>query len=115
MLRKCRLRERLRAARAAMQQQFPLSEQLWLEWLDDEAAAAKSPKAVVAVEKLFESAVQDYLSIALWAKYLGCASPQLQGFIHKMPNAVRRRSAVVPHAFVCLPCTCMTLSGVIRT
>lgn len=76
VLRKCRLRERLRGARAAMQQQFPLSKALWLEWLDDEAAAAKGLKALL-LEKLFEAAVQDYLSIAIWAKYLGYAALQV--------------------------------------
>ena len=55
-----------------MQQQFPLSERLWLEWLDDELKAASKPKAHAAITALFELAVQDYLSVPVWVKYLEC-------------------------------------------
>ncbi len=55
-----------------MQQQFPLSERLWLDWLDDELKAASKPKAHTAIQELFELAVQDYLSVPTWTKYLGC-------------------------------------------
>jgi hypothetical protein len=36
VLRKCKLWERLRKAREAMSDRFPLSETLWREWLTDE-------------------------------------------------------------------------------
>ncbi|KAI9342815.1 hypothetical protein BDR26DRAFT_858805 [Obelidium mucronatum] len=83
----------LRAARQAMHSLFPLSEDLWIEWLDDELAvfsnfvasssslpsSSSSPEenSVVDVQEkglflldLFNLAVQDYLSIPLWVKYL---------------------------------------------
>ena len=73
VLRKCGLKARLQSARKAMQKQFPLSERLWLDWLDDELKEAAKPKAQAAIRALFELAVQDYLSIAIWAEYLECA------------------------------------------
>ena len=56
-----------------MQKQFPLSERLWLDWLEDELKDAAKPKAQPAITAVFELAVQDYLSVAIWAKYLECA------------------------------------------
>lgn len=66
LLRKAKLRERLKAARRAMQELFPLTEQLWVEWLDDEAPSTPCAEMI----KLFELAVGDYLSIPIWRKYL---------------------------------------------
>ena len=64
------MKARVRSAREAMYARFPLAEPLWLEWLDDEVPAATSPATVAEVERLFQQAVQDYLSISIWAKYL---------------------------------------------
>lgn len=66
LLRKAKLRERLKAARRTMQEVFPLTEQLWVEWLDDEAPST----SCAGMMKLFELAVGEYLSIAIWRKYL---------------------------------------------
>ncbi len=41
-----------------------------MEWLQDEAAAAKTPAAAEEVVELFDKAVQDYLSISIWELYL---------------------------------------------
>lgn len=46
---------------------FPFTEQLWLEWLDDAAEAGDAP-----LSELFDLAVQDYLSVAIWERYLRC-------------------------------------------
>lgn len=70
LLRKCKMKARLKSARQAMHSRFPLAESLWLEWLADEEEAVESPQDAEEVEKLYELAVQDYLSIAIWAKYL---------------------------------------------
>ena len=51
---------------------FPLAEPIWLEWLGDEAEAVEGEEDVARVEALFGEAVQDYLSIPLWAQYLEC-------------------------------------------
>lgn len=49
-----------------MRENFPLTEHLWVEWLDDEAPATSCAEMV----QLFELAVGDYLSIPIWHKYL---------------------------------------------
>jgi hypothetical protein len=41
LLRRCKLRGRLRAACEAQAALFPLTEQQWREWIDDEIAAAE--------------------------------------------------------------------------
>jgi hypothetical protein len=66
VLRKGKLKERLKGARRAMQERFPLTEQLWTEWLDDESSAS-SPEETT---QLFQMAIGDYLSVPLWRKYL---------------------------------------------
>ncbi len=66
------MRERLRSARRAMHARFPFSEALWLEWLDDELPGAREPDARAQAEALLDTAVQDYLSVPVWARYLRC-------------------------------------------
>ena len=69
------MHERLRAARRKMHRLFPFSEALWLVWLADELARPLNDAADLArVEELFEAAVQDYLSIPIWTRYLRCTS-----------------------------------------
>lgn len=68
VLRKNNMRARLKEARRAMQERFPLGERLWLDWLEDECAEKR--KDVDAILELFELAVRDYLSVQLWTIYL---------------------------------------------
>ncbi len=53
-----------------MQERYPLTEQLWLEWLHDEAVAASSITEIEQAHQLFQKAVQDYLSIPIWKAYI---------------------------------------------
>ena len=69
-LRRAKLRSRLRAAREAMVRRFPLTEQLWREWLEDEVAGASSVEDVDAIGTLYEQAVRDFLSVPLWQSYI---------------------------------------------
>ncbi|XP_025090591.1 squamous cell carcinoma antigen recognized by T-cells 3-like isoform X2 [Pomacea canaliculata] len=62
--------QRLWSAREAMQQLFPLSEELWLEWLRDEIPLVSEQEERDKVEKLFENAVKDYLSVPIWLEYV---------------------------------------------
>ena len=64
------MRQRLATARRAMQQLFPMTEDIWLEWLSDEQAAIKQPEDRIEVQRLYDLAVDDYLSLAIWEKYL---------------------------------------------
>lgn len=59
---------RLRTARERMNDIFPLTEELWMEWLKDEISLATEsdrPK----IMKLFERAIADYLSVDIWLEY----------------------------------------------
>ncbi|KAF9367848.1 hypothetical protein CPB97_005256, partial [Podila verticillata] len=61
--------EELRAAREAMSAVFPLSEELWLQWINDESNMAASEDEKEHVLNLYERATTDYLSIAIWKSY----------------------------------------------
>ncbi|ORY01547.1 hypothetical protein K493DRAFT_405534 [Basidiobolus meristosporus CBS 931.73] len=62
--------EELKEAREKMHQYFPLTESLWLEWLQDEIAVAVDVEEKERVLTLFEKAVDDYLSIEIWLRYI---------------------------------------------
>ena len=68
LLRKCKMKERARAAREAMHSHFPFSESLWLEWLQDELQEKEADQSRIV--NLFELATQDYLSTKVWAMYI---------------------------------------------
>ncbi len=50
LLRRCRLRSRVRAAREAQAARFPLTEALWRQWIEDEVDAAE--RCVLAASQL---------------------------------------------------------------
>ncbi|KAK2180910.1 hypothetical protein NP493_420g02015 [Ridgeia piscesae] len=63
--------DRLRVAREKMAEVFPLTEELWLAWLEDEEKLAGSDsKARQSVYKLFDRAVKDYFSVRIWLEYV---------------------------------------------
>lgn len=66
LLRRANLKERLKTARRAMHQHFPMTEELWLEWVADEGPGAELPH----MAQLYELAVADYLSVPVWRSYL---------------------------------------------
>ena len=70
LLRKCGLRERLREGHERMASLFPLSEQLWSDWVNDELAQVQGHEDVHRIQALFARAVQDYFSINIWVSYL---------------------------------------------
>ena len=59
--------QRLNTARRSMQQLFPLTEDLWLDWLSQEQLSSTEPEDV---SRLYKLAVEDYLSVPLWEAYL---------------------------------------------
>ncbi|GFO32792.1 squamous cell carcinoma antigen recognized by t-cells 3 [Plakobranchus ocellatus] len=61
---------RLRDAREEMSKYFPLTEELWLDWLKDEIPLASDGEERKKVEGLFERALQDYQSVPLWLEYV---------------------------------------------
>ncbi|EMC92377.1 hypothetical protein BAUCODRAFT_78497 [Baudoinia panamericana UAMH 10762] len=61
----------LRQAREAMDTRFAVGEDLWLEWLSDETALARSGEERVSVTELYQKAVQDEpSSVKLWQAYV---------------------------------------------
>lgn len=65
-LRRAKLSERLKAARRAMHEYFPMTEDLWFEWLDDEVDACD----ISGSSQIFELAIGDYISTGIWLRYL---------------------------------------------
>mgnify|MGYP001033361197 FL=1 len=63
--------EHLRFARQAMSEVFPLTPQLWLEWIRDEikfvTSTTEENKDII---QLFERALNDYLSVSIWLEYI---------------------------------------------
>ncbi|EPY53496.1 RNA-binding protein Prp24 [Schizosaccharomyces cryophilus OY26] len=64
------LKDDLHSARKRFQSLFPLSEDIWIEYLEDEKAVCNTLQDYERIIGLFESAVKDYLSIRLWRLYL---------------------------------------------
>ncbi|XP_028762841.1 squamous cell carcinoma antigen recognized by T-cells 3 [Neltuma alba] len=62
--------EKLRKAREAMNELFPLSPQMWREWTKDEASLNTGPEAYSTILKLYDRGVSEYLSVSLWCDYI---------------------------------------------
>ena len=59
----------LRIARKYFSNIFPLTPSLWLEWIHDEKSLAESEEEKNAIYELFDTAVNDYVSVDLWLEY----------------------------------------------
>ena len=63
--------EHLRFARQSMSEIYPLTEQLWLDWLrDEQQLAGSSADRQKELTDLFERATSDYLSVMIWIEYV---------------------------------------------
>uniref|UniRef100_A0A8C0WZ42 Spliceosome associated factor 3, U4/U6 recycling protein n=1 Tax=Castor canadensis TaxID=51338 RepID=A0A8C0WZ42_CASCN len=60
---------KVRTARQKMSEIFPLTEELWLEWLHDEISMALDGLDREHVYELFERAVKDYICPNIWLEY----------------------------------------------
>ncbi|XP_032899062.1 squamous cell carcinoma antigen recognized by T-cells 3 isoform X2 [Amblyraja radiata] len=60
---------KLRCARQTMSELFPLTEELWLDWLKDEIRMAEKPHDREKVYELFEKAIKDYICPEIWLEY----------------------------------------------
>ncbi|CAB52740.1 RNA-binding protein Prp24 [Schizosaccharomyces pombe] len=63
-------KKELSEARKTFQSIFPLSEDLWVDYLLDECKNCRTLDDYVRIKTLFDLAVQDYLSIKIWCMYL---------------------------------------------
>ncbi|XP_056384760.1 squamous cell carcinoma antigen recognized by T-cells 3 isoform X5 [Hyla sarda] len=52
-----------------MSELFPLTEEIWLDWLKDEMKIAEDDSSREAVYELFEKAVKDYICPEIWLEY----------------------------------------------
>ena len=64
----------LESARQGMHALFPLPESMWLAWATDQEQSGADAAALV---KLCAEAVEDYLSVPLWERYLRCLAAKL--------------------------------------
>lgn len=60
----------MRTAYERFSKHFPLTAELWLDWIKDEMRVANTEKEKKCVVELFDKAVQDYLSVDLWLEYV---------------------------------------------
>ncbi|CAB1319885.1 unnamed protein product [Coregonus sp. 'balchen'] len=60
---------RLRKARQKMSELFPLTEEIWLDWLKDEIRLTEEEPNREKVYELFETAMKDYICPEIWLEY----------------------------------------------
>ncbi|XP_016898212.1 squamous cell carcinoma antigen recognized by T-cells 3 [Cynoglossus semilaevis] len=60
---------RLQKARQKMSELFPLTEDIWLDWLKDEICLNEDKSNRETVYELFERAVKDYICPEIWLEY----------------------------------------------
>nr|XP_033812439.1 LOW QUALITY PROTEIN: squamous cell carcinoma antigen recognized by T-cells 3 [Geotrypetes seraphini] len=60
---------KLRRARQKMSELFPLTEEIWLDWLKDEIRMASEGSDREKVYELFERAIKDYICPEIWLEY----------------------------------------------
>ncbi|XP_069565465.1 squamous cell carcinoma antigen recognized by T-cells 3 [Brachyistius frenatus] len=88
---------RLRKARQKMSELFPLTEEIWLDWLKDEIRLTEEEPNREKVYELFEKAVKDYICPDIWLEYAqysigGMGSP---GGIDKVRSIFERAVTAV--------------------
>ncbi|XP_071389169.1 squamous cell carcinoma antigen recognized by T-cells 3 [Centroberyx affinis] len=88
---------RLRRARQKMSELFPLTEEIWLDWLKDEIRLTEEEPNREKVYELFEKAVKDYICPDIWLEYAqysigGMGSP---GGIDKVRSIFERALTAV--------------------
>nr|XP_045609668.1 squamous cell carcinoma antigen recognized by T-cells 3-like isoform X1 [Procambarus clarkii] len=62
--------EEARHARQRMSEVYPLTPELWLDWIRDEQKVCTSDEERQYIVELFERAVKDYTSVQLWVEYV---------------------------------------------
>ncbi|KAI8342565.1 hypothetical protein BC941DRAFT_389575 [Chlamydoabsidia padenii] len=60
----------LEAAREAMHNIYPLTEEIWLDWIEDAKNEASTEEGELKLRRLYEEADKDYLSITIWSSYV---------------------------------------------
>ncbi|CAG8634584.1 14937_t:CDS:10 [Funneliformis caledonium] len=83
-LRQAALYDELKEARELMHSIFPLSEEMWREWIEDESRIASTKEEKHRVIHLYGKAVEDYLSINLWKDYTSYVVQEYKSGLNEM-------------------------------
>jgi hypothetical protein len=93
----------VRAAREALAATFPLPEDVWLAWVNDEERLADSADELRAVQRLCLRGCEDYLSVPLWlratqlaARAVGVELDAAGGGDDDAPPAIAKNCATLP-------------------
>ncbi|KTW30179.1 hypothetical protein T552_00656 [Pneumocystis carinii B80] len=78
LLKKHKMIDELKSAREAMQVYFPLTEEMWIEWLNDQEEITITSEDKIYLLELYSKSVEDYLSINLWKKYITYVKTQVE-------------------------------------
>ncbi|KAF8792047.1 squamous cell carcinoma antigen recognized by T-cells 3-like [Argiope bruennichi] len=62
--------DKLRAAREKMSELFPLTPELWLDWITDERKLATTKEQERKMIYLFKRALRDYYSVSIWLEFV---------------------------------------------
>ncbi|XP_050725167.1 squamous cell carcinoma antigen recognized by T-cells 3-like [Eriocheir sinensis] len=62
--------EEARKAREQMSEVYPLTPELWLQWIQDEQKVCATDEERQYIVSLFERAVKDYTSVQVWVEYV---------------------------------------------
>jgi len=62
--------DHLRTVRLKFAEAFPLTEEIWMEWIQDEVKLAESDAEHEQIVELFERGVMDYHAPKLWLEYI---------------------------------------------
>ncbi|GMH32232.1 hypothetical protein BSKO_00066 [Bryopsis sp. KO-2023] len=98
LLVKSKLFNKAQIARKAMQSQFPLSEELWMELLEAEMELAQTSNDLVELMALFDLAVKDYLSVDLWNQYLEFTIGCIPAVTNMLPEGLVKFRALAERA-----------------
>ena len=71
--------DKTRQARETMSKMFPLTPELWLDWIQDEMPLACITEQKAYIRDLFEKAVKDYQSVKLWTEYCQYVLDNMEG------------------------------------
>eukprot|EP00727_Mastigamoeba_balamuthi_P006667 m51a1_g2620 putative squamous cell carcinoma antigen recognized by t-cells 3 (805) ;mRNA; r:532367-535508 len=88
---------RLRAARESIAARFPLPEELWAQWIDDEEriVVAGDEASCAALEGLYKRALGDYVSAELWARYCSFLATTAGAPVERVRSAFEEALSVV--------------------
>ncbi|XP_075224394.1 spliceosome associated factor 3, U4/U6 recycling protein-like [Lycorma delicatula] len=69
---------RLRNARRSMSTLYPLTIELWIQWIEDEMNAPPTLNDHVIIQDIFQKALVDYLSVDIWVLYVKYLTVRLE-------------------------------------